>query len=69
MESGSTLNSWALSRNKRQAMFNTGLSLGINTTDSATLLKEMQKKFNVAILLASLTNDYGVSINFFEKCI
>lgn len=60
MESGSSLNSWALARNKRQIIFQTGKLLGINTNDSSTLLKEMQQIPGSQLLLTSLENDVSV---------
>lgn len=74
MQSGCSLNSWALSRNKRDDMFITGSDLGIITNDSETLLREMQKVPSDELLHSSMMNDFKVNIvlyldrHYFGEC-
>lgn len=53
MQAGSALNDFSLNRNPKDAAFKLGKILGINAKSTKDLLKELQKKSHVDIILAA----------------
>lgn len=62
ISSGSSLHTWALGRNKRQAVFQTGQMLGIMTNNSRELVSALQNVSATSLFRSSLLHDVTVSL-------
>lgn len=70
MQSGCTLNLWSLGRGKKEALLGAARVLGINATDSPTLLDEFRKVPYQNLSVATSVVDVSVShdyINYWSK--
>lgn len=62
MESGTSLDLWALSRHPRSTAFNLGRTLGILTLSSANLIRALRRYDYRVLQTASNLVEIGVSV-------
>lgn len=62
MQSGTSLNLWALTRNPKNTAFTIGKALSIDTDNTTVLIDELRKIDTDTLQGAAVSNDFVVSL-------